>query len=260
MYTRNFSQFAIGGVILTFLVLLLFGVLRWLNVPAGDVLDWLIGIASFWWLLVIVTVPWDIYFQARAVLDDAATSQERKIEVSPDQVTFVRSWVQRALLLAIALHLLSAAGLYALAASGISPIGYIASGAALLLIVLRPVVRAYEYLSSRLAAIQHQLRYPREDVVQLRYDLEQAIERIKLLEAQLDLTIPTSWAMQQHNALDKAQREIDRLHVSLKELSRNNEAEHTRLARESEHAIAQITADGQFLDHVREIIRFFKQA
>jgi hypothetical protein len=32
------------------------------------------------------------------------------------------------------------------------------------------------------------------------------------------------------------------------------------LSREARQAIAQLTTDGQFLDHVREIIRFFKTA
>ncbi|WP_158054511.1 hypothetical protein [Scytonema sp. HK-05] len=39
-----------------------------------------------------------------------------------------------------------------------------------------------------------------------------------------------------------------------------NLTEHERLAREARGAIAQLSTDGQFLDHVREIIRFFKTA
>ncbi|WP_293297704.1 MULTISPECIES: hypothetical protein [unclassified Microcoleus] len=39
-----------------------------------------------------------------------------------------------------------------------------------------------------------------------------------------------------------------------------NHAEHTKLARDAESAIAQLTSDGQFLNHVREIIRFFKES
>jgi hypothetical protein len=39
-----------------------------------------------------------------------------------------------------------------------------------------------------------------------------------------------------------------------------NQSEHERLGREARNAIAQLSTDAQFLDNVREIIRFFKTA
>ena len=54
--------------------------------------------------------------------------------------------------------------------------------------------------------------------------------------------------------------ELEGVRLTLNELHTTNQAEHAHLSREAEHAIAQITADGQFLDHVREIIRFVKNA
>jgi hypothetical protein len=39
-----------------------------------------------------------------------------------------------------------------------------------------------------------------------------------------------------------------------------NELAHQRLAEEAKQAISQITVDGQFLEHARELIRFFKTA
>ena len=40
----------------------------------------------------------------------------------------------------------------------------------------------------------------------------------------------------------------------------SNAEEHNRLAEEARSPISKLTTDGQFLDHVREIIRFFKSA
>jgi hypothetical protein len=45
---------------------------------------------------------------------------------------------RKSLWLAIGLHILSTIGLYLLAIAGISAVGYISSGAALLLTILRP--------------------------------------------------------------------------------------------------------------------------
>ena len=72
----NFIGFSFG---LGVLVLLAFGVLQWLHVPAGSFIDWVIAIAIFEWLLVIVTVPWNIHFDAKAVLDEAAASAQKEI-------------------------------------------------------------------------------------------------------------------------------------------------------------------------------------
>ena len=59
MYLNLFISSTISIVAVT---LLGFSILQWFHVPAGNFLDWVIGGASFWWLLVIVTVPWNVYF------------------------------------------------------------------------------------------------------------------------------------------------------------------------------------------------------
>ncbi len=46
----------------------------------------------------------------------------------------------------------------------------------------------------------------------------------------------------------------------LETLKVENKTEHELLARKSEEAIAQLSEDSQFLNHAREIIRFFKKA
>lgn len=61
MKDNQFGGFVFIAFMLTVVVLLVFGLLQWLEVPTGQMIDWVVGIASFWWLLVIVTLPWDIY-------------------------------------------------------------------------------------------------------------------------------------------------------------------------------------------------------
>jgi len=248
-------NFGIFSVILVIITLIVFGVLQGLNISTGSFLDWIIGAASFWWLLVIVTVPWNIHFDARQVAAEAEISQEKGIQVDAKKIGYAQKIQKRSLTIAIALHVVSTIGLYALAATGISAVGYISSGAALLLTVLRPAIRTYQYLAQRLASIRQELKYPREDVMELRgrtINIEHLLEQIQeKLKSQAE-TNKRQWQAQQ--------QELTELNANLRELQAVNQSEHERIAKESKQAIAQLTTDGQFLEHVREIIRFFKTA
>lgn len=179
----NYLRFGFG---LAILLVLAFGGLQWLHIPAGSFLDWIVGIASFAWLLVIVTVPWNIYFEAKEALADAAVSTERGIRIDDKQVEYIKVIVQRSLWVIIALHLLSAIGLYTLASTGISAVGYVSSGAALLLTALRPAVRTYQYFSTRLAMIRQQFNYPREDIVEFRSRFNRLQDIVTHLEQQIN--------------------------------------------------------------------------
>ncbi|MEH2067821.1 MAG: hypothetical protein V7K47_06590 [Nostoc sp.] len=254
----NFFISSIIGIVLT--VLVAFGLLQWLHIPAGNFLDWVIGGASFWWLLVIVTVPWNVHFQAKEVLAEAAQSSEKGIPVDEKQVKYVTVLAKRSLWVAIALHLFSAVGLYTLAATGISTVGYVSSGAALLLTILRPAIRAYEYLYARLAMIRQEWKYPREDIVELRDRFANLEQKVQSLEEQLNPEQPYSLPVTQERFAQETRRDLARIAANLEELRAINHTEHERLGREARNAIAQLSTDGQFLDHVREIIRFFKSA
>ncbi|MDX2244234.1 MAG: hypothetical protein NW224_26475 [Leptolyngbyaceae cyanobacterium bins.302] len=242
------------------LVLLAFAVLQWFHIPAGSFLDWLIGAASFWWLIVIVTVPWNIHFEAKSVLADAAESQRQGIEIDSQQVQYAATIAQRSLWVAIALHLLSAIGLYGLAIAGISAIGYVSSGAALLLTVLRPAIELYRYLATRLGSIRRTFRYPREDVMELRDRLMQLEHKVDHLDYQLNLDHADGFAATQQRLLTALRQDLTQLAATQEDFKVTNQADHERLSREARTAIAQLSTDGEVLNHVREIIQFFKNA
>ncbi|MBD2413771.1 hypothetical protein FACHB389_31605 [Nostoc calcicola FACHB-389] len=254
----NFFISSIASIVVV--VLAAFGLLQWLHIPAGNFLDWVIGGASFWWLLVIVTVPWNVHFQAKEVLAEAAQSTEKGIPVDDKQVKYVTVLAKRSLWVAIALHLLSTVGLYTLAVTGISTVGYVSSGAALLLTILRPAIRAYEYLYARLAMIRQEWKYPREDIVELRDRFSNLEQKVQSLEDQLNLEQPYSLPATQQRFAEETRRDLARIAANLEELRATNHTEHERLGREARNAIAQLSTDGQFLDRVREIIQFFKSA
>ncbi|MGB6299461.1 MAG: hypothetical protein WBF90_25245 [Rivularia sp. (in: cyanobacteria)] len=257
MYLRLFAGSTVGTIAVTILG---FTVLQLFHVPAGSFLDWVIGGASFWWLLVIVTVPWNVYFKAKETLYDAEQSIAKEIPVDEKQLKYVKVLVRRSLIIAVFLHILSTIGLYTLAATGISAVGYISSGAALLLTGLRPAISAYEYLYKRLTSIGRELKYPREDIVELRHRFSDVEEKIFIMEQQLNPENLDSLAAKQKTYSQETRKELATIAATIEELRATNKIEHQRLSQESQQAIAQLSTDGQFLEHVREIIRFFKAA
>jgi hypothetical protein len=240
-----------GGV--GFITLIVLVVLHWLHIPAGTFVDWFVGIASFYWLLAIVTIPWNIFFTAKTVLVEANMAKDRQIFVDKKQIQYAQKVSRWGLIIAIGLHLISSAVLYGLAASGISAIGYISAAATLLFTVMRPGLRAYEYIATRLGLIQDQLYYPREDVVELRERLTIVENRLKELTPQFDGENTDSFIYQN-------QQELTEMRQRFATLKANTEEELAQNRRASEQLVAQLTEDSQFLLHARELIRFFKEA
>jgi xanthosine utilization system XapX-like protein len=255
MYVYYSLSFGAG-----FLALVVFFILQWLQIPAGNLIDWLIGVASFYWLLAIVTIPWNVYFDAKEVIVEAAISQDKNIPVDPKQINYVQQVAKWSIAVAIALHLISAIILYLLAFWGISMVGYITSLAALLLTFLRPAMRGYQYLATRLSMIRKQIKYPREDVVELRGRVKNIELQVTQLQQQLNLNNPKSFASIQQEQIGELKQKLLHLTNSLEQLININQREHEELLRESQNAIAQLTEDSQFLGHVKEIIRFVKTA
>ncbi len=254
---RGIGSFIWFGVVGTIMILLIFSVLHLIGAPKGEFMDWMIGLAIFFWLLAIITVPWNMHFYAKEVLAEIAESKQKEIAVRPEHAQFVEKLMRLALLGALAAHLLSAAALYLLAFFGVTELGYLGAGAALLLIVLRPSIRAYEYVAVRLQSIHQQVLYPREDIAELRRRLTELEDKYK---SALDLADENSWAAKIAQDVSENRQSWAQLRAQLDQFVADNYEEHTRLAREAEQSIAKLTADSQFLSQVREIIRFIKEA
>ncbi|GAB4111991.1 MAG: hypothetical protein OHK0057_04730 [Thermoflexibacter sp.] len=257
MLPRNFipSLFSI-----TALVLITFGVLQYMEIPAGTIIDWVIGIAIFWWLMIVVTLPWNMHFAAKEVIAQARQSKEKNIKVSEEDVAYAERLSKRFFWVAIVLHLVSALGLYLLSYFEITSLGYISGLAALLLTLLRPAIRMYEYVAARLSSITHEIKYPRDDLAELYAKFHKWESKLQTLEFQLNPEERDSLVATQNRLLNSLENDIRELRSNLEKLRVRNDSEHEQLARKSENVIAKLSEDAQFLGQVREIIRFFKQA
>jgi hypothetical protein len=242
------------------LVLALYLVLNYLHMTVGTFLDWAIGLAAFWWLIGITTVPWNMYFSAKEVINESEVSTDKGIGVSATNVAFARKLAKRFFTLAIALHIISAIGLYLIAYFNITEVGYFAAIAAVLLTFLRPLVRFYDYIVHRLQLMRHEIKYPRDDVHELSTKLTGAEASIEYYNSVLDLQNETSWASQQQHQIETLKAKILQLNLELDALKLQNEKDHDRLSRTTADEIGKLSEDAKFLNQVRDLIRFVKGA
>ena len=258
---RNSSSDISSSLIgITFFTLIIFGVLKWLQIPAGDFVDWAIGIGCFWWLMLITTVPWNMHFKAKEILSDIKESQKTKISVENIDVNYVQKIAKTYLFVAILLHILSAIGLYILAKTGISVVGYIGAAFAIALTALRPSVRMYEYISYRLANMSERIKYPREDINKVTADLEQLKYEVLALTDKLDDSKADSWINHKENEMQELRESMRQIRQNFESLNVKTESNHQALVKQTETKIASLSEDAQFLNQARQLVRFIKEA
>ncbi len=254
------SELSASLVGITFLVLIVFGVLKWLQIPTGDFMDWAIGVGIFWWLLLITTVPWNMHFKAKEILSDVKESQKTGIKVENIDIDYAQKISKTYLIVAILLHILSAVGLYILAKTGISVVGYIGAAFALALTALRPSVRFYDYISYRLSSMQERIKYPRQDINKVTSDLEQLKYEVLALTEKLDAENPTSWASRKENENQQLKESVRQVQRDFETFNLQINSQQQQLVKQTENKIASLSEDAQFLNQARQLVRFIKDA
>lgn len=257
---KRFGAFLLLTFGATLLILVIFGTLQKFNISAGNLTDWVFGIASFWWLLMITTIPWNIYFRAKEVVYEAEQTIEKGSDVNPERLKYVHRIAQWSLIIAIGLHAVSTIVLYVFAMKGISSVGYVSSGAALLLTILRPSVRLYEYIAAKLRSIEGEFRYPRDDVYVLEAKVRKLQENLEAIQSMLSFKNEDSWANNVNSNLEDLSKSHHNLAVIVDQNLIDAEKEHQDIRRTLQEQIQKIIDDGKFIESLREIIRFVKRA
>ncbi len=242
------------------LVAAAYGITRWVGIDPGSLRNWIVGLLVLWWLVVVITLPWDLYFKARALLIDTQHSHQEGMIVAESDLIYVKRWAKLSLIIAISLHLISALALALLQYYGISELGYFASVATILLTGFRPAGRAYDYLVLRLTNIGREIRFPRDDILAVKNQLEKISEKLNRLSNRLDLEEKESWASGLEAGIAKQIIEHEKLRTELEELRNSNDESHRQLATQAEAAASKIAGGAQVINHVRELVRFFKDA
>src|SRR5271166_3226205 len=144
----------------------------WLGRLAGVPLVTLLSIgaaaAALAWLIVLVTVPWKLYFAARQVLAEMAASRERGITVKQAQDAEAGRIARRMLWFALGGHLITAAATVLVTRLSGAAIGYYLAGCYLLSMAVRPAAAYFAHLRQRIKTLSRESKHPRDDVVALK--------------------------------------------------------------------------------------------
>jgi hypothetical protein len=143
------------------------------------------GAIALAWLAVLLAVPWNVYFAARRVTAQMASSHERGILVTDANRTEARRIASRMLWFALGGHLLSAAVIAVLTAISGNRIGYYFAGFYLLAASFRPAAAYFAHLRARIGSLSRESLHPRDDVISLRQQVDRLAGLVKDLTAQL---------------------------------------------------------------------------
>ncbi|MBW8805332.1 MAG: hypothetical protein JF587_16010 [Catenulisporales bacterium] len=206
-----------GLAVLTGIVAL---IASFVKIPGRTVLDVGLGAVSLYWLLVITTVPWNLYFRAREVRHEIGVSRERGIAVPQGREAEVRRWQRRLLRLALAGHVISAAVVAAVTYASGHVLGYYFAAFYLLSCAIRPAAAYLGHVRARIASLLKETKFPREDVVELTTQVATLTAEVEALREQTT------------QAHDHALRELVSVRSDLRAADTRRQAD-VRLAREA---------------------------
>lgn len=214
------------------------------SVQAGHLADWIMGVLCFFWLLVLLKAPWDLYFQAHRVVFEMQRSKERGIAVIEGREAYVLRLRQKLGLLAIGLHLLSAALAAAVAFRSGGAVGYWFALFFLVSTVFRPLMAVYVYLTHKLRELNREVRYPREDVEELREKVDWQERTLRDLMGQIQ------------QCREMIQQEVQTRDAENRELRQNVFS----MSREMETTVSRLTDNQEVIKGIQAFVRLIHQS
>jgi hypothetical protein len=135
------------------------------------------------WLVILTTVPWNLYFAARRTAQEMAVSRERGITVRPGYDQEAGRISRQMLRFALGAHLGTALAAAVIAIATGNQAGYYIAGIALLSTAFRPAAACFGHLRERIEVLTRESTHPRDDVATLLNRtgmLEQSVGELRL--------------------------------------------------------------------------------
>ncbi|WP_194820261.1 hypothetical protein [Nocardia sp. XZ_19_385] len=189
----------------TALAMVVAALLIWGDVDAATVIGAALGFVAFFWIVVVVTVPWNLYFSARQAQHRIVAVRGRDIAVTAEREEEVRALAKRLLFVAVGAHVVSAVVAAAVALVSGYSIAYLVAGFFLVSIVLRPAGAYFGYLRYRIAAMSRDISYPPDDVLELRTQITAMSEKLDALE-----TSTAAWQASDARQIDDLRGDVRR--------------------------------------------------
>jgi hypothetical protein len=161
----------------------------WLGRLAGVPLSTLLSIGAggvaLAWLIVLVTVPWNLYFAARLAVAEMAASTKRGITIRADHVAEARRIARRMLWFALGAHVTTSAVVAVITYVSGATLGYYFSGFYLFSTAIRPAAAYFAHVRKRITDLSRESRYPREDIASLKRRVDGMADTLKTVRADL---------------------------------------------------------------------------
>ncbi|OYT70828.1 MAG: hypothetical protein CFK52_09810 [Chloracidobacterium sp. CP2_5A] len=263
MFQRFFGALSVT-VAIGLILLIVFALTSWLTgwrAPAltpSLALDIGMGAVCFIWLLLILTVPWDIHFQARSVQFELERSLEAGIAINPERLAYVQRTQRTTLWVALGLHVFSAAVISGLSYFTRGSVGYWFAGFYLATMAFRPVGAAYNYLHRKLMDIGEEARFPRDDTLKLKTDLEQARAHLEKIQRQLEQINEQLVALEAADA--KSHQDILALRQSVERAEQSFKSRIAQMSDEIERSLTRTFDQQDIVNGLRAFARLVKSA
>ncbi|MFJ8885384.1 hypothetical protein ACIRJR_18525 [Streptomyces sp. NPDC102402] len=219
--------------------------------PASLLLGAAAGVLSLLWLLLLLTVPWNLYFRAHAVLAEIGVSRSKGLEVPKERDTEAARIARLMLRVAVGGHALTAALTVAVTAATGAVTGYWFAGFFLLSTVFRPAGAYFGQLRRRLGTLLKDVTFPRDDVLELREEVARLHAGTRALEEK---------AEEQYRALGELRRTTDALNVSVHGRADEADRRIAALAREFESTVDRLTDNQEIITGLKAFLRLLRTA
>lgn len=219
--------------------------------PASLLLGAAAGVLSLLWLLLLLTVPWNLYFRAHAVLAEIGVSRSKGLEVPKERDAEAARIARLMLRVAVGGHALTAALTVAVTAATGAVTGYWFAGFFLLSTVFRPAGAYFGQLRRRLGALLKDVTFPRDDVLELREEVARLRAGTRALEEK---------AEEQYRALGELRRTTDALNVSAHGRADEADRKIAALAREFESTVHRLTDNQEIITGLKAFLRLLRAA
>jgi hypothetical protein len=155
------------------------------GVPLATAASIGVGGVALAWLIVLVTVPWNLYFSARRVVAEISVSRERGITVPPGHDAEAGRIARRMLWFALGAQLGTAAAAAVIAFISGAKVGYYFSGFFLLSTAIRPAAAYLAHVRERIGALARESTHPRDDVASLKRRVDLVAGSVRELHGEL---------------------------------------------------------------------------
>ena len=243
----------LAGLVLAAGLAIIFSVVAG-HITLAIALDTTMLLLALVWLFCLVKIPWDLYFAARYARLDGEESVKRGIKVEQQHLIDLKTLERRLLWAALGAHAITALAVWAIGAHSSGQVHNAFAWLFLGSAALRPAWEFHYYLRARLEELATQVRYPREDVQQLR-------SQVASIESNLKSWMDEAKRNTAELTLKDEQTSIVLQQAQTKQIADSAELEKRliQLSHKFEESVARVSADQELLAGVRAFARMFRE-